>query len=183
VHPDLTRIPHAGIRTHHSALALPALMVVVGLAIAGVVWWAMKLPNQKPQPLTPVSAVPAPPAQGAPAERSVPRPAPPAATGATAPNPALAQLALHVSEDSWIEVSDADGRHLLHGLVSGGSARELAGTPPLHVVLGKAPAVALALNGQRLDLEKLARRDGSARLIIDAAGQVSAAPARLAHGD
>ena len=102
---------------------------------------------------------------------------------APAPNPALAQLALHVTEDSWIEVSDAEGRHLLHGLVSAGSARELAGTPPLHVVLGKAPAVAMALNGQHLDVQKLARRDGSARLVIDAAGQVSAAPARLAHGD
>jgi cytoskeleton protein RodZ len=82
-----------------------------------------------------------------------------------------------------VEISDADGRALLHGLLGAGSTRELSGTPPLRVVLGNSPAVALAVNGQPVSIDGLAHRDGSARLLIDAAGHASVAPARLAHGD
>jgi hypothetical protein len=51
------------------------------------------------------------------------------------------------------------------------------------VVLGNAPAVTLRVNGQALLPGTLVRRDGSAHLMIDAAGRVSAAAPRLAHGD
>jgi hypothetical protein len=51
------------------------------------------------------------------------------------------------------------------------------------VVLGNAPAVALRLNGEPVIPGTLVRRDGSAHLLIDATGRVSAAAPRLAHGD
>jgi cytoskeleton protein RodZ len=187
VHPDLTQIPHQGGPARAATLALPALLVVVGLAVAGVIWWAMKLPPEKARPLAPATAVPVPaPSDPRTHPAASPAPAAPANAAQTLPAAAAAgaaQLDLKFAADSWVEISDADGRHLLHGLMGAGSARELSGTPPLRVVLGNTPAVAVVLNGQPLSLSGLARHDGSARLLIDSAGRVSPAPARLAHGD
>jgi cytoskeleton protein RodZ len=187
VHPDLTQIPRQESAPRTAAVALPALLVVVGLAVAGVIWWAIKLPADKAHPLEPPTAAPAATPPAAPTERSTPAPvSPPRASAAQSVVAAAggdSQLRLRFAADSWVEISDADGRHLLHGLVSAGSARELSGTPPLRVVLGNTPAVSVALNGQPVDLAGLAHRDGSARLLIDSGGHASPAPARLAHGD
>lgn len=190
VHPDLTQIPHQGATPRSAAVALPALLVVVGVAIAGVVWWAMKLPPEKARPLLPQTAAPAaPPPAAAPLERAVPAatPAAPPRTSAMWAAPtagdAGAQLALKFAADSWVEVSDADGHHLLQGIVGAGTVRELSGNPPLRVVLGNTPAVSMALNGAPVSLAGFARRDGSARLLVDSTGRASPAPARLAHGD
>jgi cytoskeleton protein RodZ len=110
------------------------------------------------------------------------------AAGGTAAPPAAAPagqtlLSLKFSALSWAEVSDSSGRRLLQGLYGADSARTLSGAPPLRVVLGNAPAVTLRVNGQAVALEGLARRDGSARVLIDADGHASVAPPRLAHGD
>jgi cytoskeleton protein RodZ len=189
VHPDLTQIPHQGGTPRSAAVALPALVVVVGLAIAGVVWWAMKLPPEKARPVLPQTAAPAAPPAAVPLERAVPpaAPAAPPRTSAMQTTPAAgdagAQLALKFAADSWVEISDADGRHLLHGIVGAGTVRELSGNPPLRVVLGNTAAVSMALNGAPVSLAGLARRDGSARLLVDSTGRASPAPARLAHGD
>src|SRR5262249_48750425 len=93
------------------------------------------------------------------------------------------QLALQFSGTSWVEISDADGRRLLQGLVDAGSMRALSGAAPLHVVLGNAPAVALEVNGHAVALAGLVHRDGSARLGIDGAGRATSAARRLAHED
>jgi cytoskeleton protein RodZ len=185
-HPDLTRIPHSPAPRASSVLVLPALLLVVGAAIAGVVWWALKLPAQKPsQPST--AAVPQ-SGQAAAAPRSAPAPVTPppissSNAGAAAASPPAAQLDLSFSGASWVEIADADGHHLLHGLIAPGSARELGGTPPWHVVLGNSPVVAVQVNGRAVSLEGLTQQDGSARLLIDATGHASPVPARLAHGD
>jgi cytoskeleton protein RodZ len=108
----------------------------------------------------------------------------PAPVRSYAPVPAgQVQLTLTFAAASWVGVSDADGRHLLQGLFSAGSAHSVNGTPPLHVVLGNAPQVALAINGKPVPVGALAHRDGSLRLLVDASGRVSAAAPRLAHGD
>ena len=201
VHPDLTRIPRGQTTKPASRIMLPALLLVVACALAGLLWWLFTLPGEKPQPLP--ALAPAAPAAGtaagaaAPAAPETPAP-PPAATGsATQPAPAApavpgaaagggagqAQLVLQFSAISWAEVSDADGRHLLQGLFAPGSSRALSGTPPLRVVLGNAPSVALQLNGQTVSVSGLMHHDGSARLLIDGAGRATAAPPRLAHGD
>ena len=187
--PDLTRIPRSE-PPARSRLLLPALLLVVGCAMTGLLWWFLSLPGEKARPLAP-----APPAGAAPAD-SEPR------TGsngaAAAPSGALpparagaalvrgrgeAQLDLTFNTGCWVEISDADGRRLLHGLIEAGKVRTLVGTPPLRVVLGNSPGVALQLNGRPLNVAGLVHRDGSARLLIDADGQVTAAAARLAHGD
>jgi len=172
--PDLTRIPHAMPASTARRVA-PTLLGVAALVIAALSWWFVRTPDETPQAL----AAAAPPPTAAPAA-----PAAPAASEPTAPAAPAGQLqlTLRFSGLSWVEVSDTTGRRLLQGLYAD-SARTLSGSPPLRLVLGNAPAVALQLNGQPLPLAGLARRDGSARVLIDAEGHASAAPPRLAHGD
>jgi len=90
---------------------------------------------------------------------------------------------LNFTAASWVDVADASGHRLLHGLIAPGTTRSLNGVPPLRVVLGNSPAVALRFNGQPVSVNGLMHRDGSVRLLIDNGGRATAAPARLAHGD
>jgi cytoskeleton protein RodZ len=197
--PDLTRIPRATEVTRSSPLLLPALLLVVGVALVGVVWWLRNLPHQTGQPL---GQVPPEPAAGSadatagssagvaagesPTDRGgAPPGTPTPPRGGSLPTSSTGQTQLDVrfSAVSWVEISDAEGRRLLQGLYAGGSTHEVRGTAPLRVVLGNAPAVDLELNGQPLQLAGLVHRNGSAYLSIDRAGHVSAAAPRLAHGD
>jgi cytoskeleton protein RodZ len=194
--PDLTRIPRREPEERGSRLLLPALLLVVGFAIAGSLWWLLTLPGEKARPL-PVehipseAAAPAPQADagGASAEGSAAAAEGSAATPTTARGPVApgaapeARLELTFSAASWVEIADVSGRHLLQGLIEGGSTRTLSGSTPLLVVLGNAPAVALRFNGQPVLPGALVRRDGSAHLLIDSSGRVSAAAPRLAHGN
>lgn len=192
--PDLTRIPRGEPEQRSSRLLLPAALVVVGLAVAGLLGWLLTLPGEKARPL------PADRPQSADTARAADVTAPgadagttPAAAESTAPPTSLrapvstggtkAQLDLAFSAPSWVEVSDVEGRHLLHGLIAAGSTRTLTGTAPLLVVLGNAPAVTLRFNGEPVTPGTLMHRDGSVHLLIDTAGRVSAAAPRLAHGD
>jgi cytoskeleton protein RodZ len=199
--PDLTRIARREPEQRGSRLLLPALLVVVGFAVAGALWWLLTLPGEKAHPL-PAERAPAADAARA-AEVAAPsgEVAVPGADTGTAPTPAQralpptslrapvstggteARLDLVFSAPSWVEVSDVAGRHLLHGLIEAGSTRTLTGTAPLLVVLGNAPAVTLRFNGEPVTAGPLVRRDGSAHLLIDAAGRLSAPAPRLAHGD
>lgn len=182
--PDLTRIPHRE-PDRDSSLVLPALIVLGVFAAVGVLWWVVTLPGVKPQPVAPPPAAaaqaPQPAAASEVAATVGPGPAAPpgahlaAATAATVPGEA--RLALKFSDVSWVEVYDAGGRRLLQGLGSADSARTLSGAPPLRVVLGNAPAVAMQLNGHPVTLDGLVHRDHSARFVVDAAGHVAPAPA------
>jgi cytoskeleton protein RodZ len=190
--PDLTRIPRREPEERGSRLLLPALLLVIGLTIAGSLWWLLTLPGEKARPLpvehTP-SETPQAAAGGTTTEGSAAAVQGSAATPTTARGPMIpgaapdARLELTFSAASWVEVADASGRHLLQGLIDGGSSRILSGSAPLRVVLGNAPAVALRFNGQPVLPGALVRRDGSAHLLIDSSGRVSAAAPRLAHGN
>jgi cytoskeleton protein RodZ len=203
VRPDLTRIPRPDVGNRSARLLLPALLLVVGFAVAGLLWWVFTLPGEKAQPVPIASPLPAASAAGGadagaaqavPADTGASAAAALAAAGATVrPGPAVGsapagaaapgQLNLRFAAACWVEVSDAGGRRLLGGLIEAGSTRALSGTTPLHVVLGNAAAVELRLNGQPVSLSGLVRHDGSAHLLIDAAGRASAEAPRLAHGD
>ena len=178
VHPDLTRIPRVERPSESSHLVLPALLTVVGLALAGVLWWVFTLPGARPQALvTPPPAAAETPAAGAARPAETPGLAaeaspPGAGTGSSAAS-AGQTIALKLSADSWVQVADARGRVLLDGLLPGGSTRAVTGAAPLRVVLGNAPAVTLEVNGRPVSLAGLVRRRGDAHLLVDAAGQVS----------
>lgn len=183
--PDLTRIARGEPDSDFSRLMVPALLILVGFALAGILWWVLTVQSGKPQPvrgLTPATAAPAVTAAGA----STPGAAPPTASGpandAAVTTAGQAQLALKFSAPSWVEVYDAGGRRLLHGVEAADSARTLAGATPLRVVLGNAPGVALQVNGQAVALEGLVHHDGSAHILIDGAGRASAAHGGVPRG-
>ena len=171
--PDLTRIPRSDPGNGAARLVLPALLGLVAVALAVLLWRVLSTPGEKPQPLAaspPVASASAPQATAGAADEIAP------AASAT-------RLALQFSALSWVEVSDASGRRLLQGLYAAGSTRTLSGAAPLRVILGNAPAVALRVNDQAVRLGGLVRHDGSARLLIDGDGRTTPAPPRLAHGD
>jgi cytoskeleton protein RodZ len=192
--PDLTRIPRGERAPDSARFMLPALLGVIGLTLAGLLWWLLTLPGAKPHPLAPavISAstlstdagtaaeAPAAPAPGpSAAPRAAALPAPPAFTaGGTA-----ATLTLKFSGESWVQVADGRGHTLLDGLQPAGSTRAVTGPAPLRVVLGNAPAVALEVNGHAASLAGLVRRRGDAHVSIDASGAVSSTISPPAGGN
>jgi cytoskeleton protein RodZ len=197
--PDLTRIPRGEPGVDTARLMVPALLILVGFALAGILWWLLTMERAKStaagaaQPA--VAAAPPLAAAGGAAGDSAPSAAEPASTAAALQPPpaaaadtaravpsAAAQLALQFKAASWVEVYDARGRRLLHGVEAADSARTLAGAAPLRVVLGNAPGVALQLNGQAVPLEGLVHHDGSAHILIDGTGRASATHSGVPRG-
>lgn len=118
-----------------------------------------------PTVLTP--AVPAVPAVAAPAPP--PTAAAPAAVAGTPADSAGAagavRLKFNFDQDSWVEVTDKTGQKLVSSKNPGGSEREVAGVPPLTVVIGNASHVKLSANGKAMDLAPRSKED-VARLIV-----------------
>ncbi|HYM26748.1 MAG TPA: RodZ domain-containing protein [Steroidobacteraceae bacterium] len=192
--PDLTRIPRRSAAPDSARFMLPVLLLVVGAALAGALWWVLNVPRAKSQPLAatpasvtaPAAETPAPPAAapaGGAAAATAPRTTAAAPERSASPAAGETRLALAFSAASWVDVSDAGGRRLLQGLIDAGAARTLSGAAPLRVILGNARGVALQVDGRPVVLAGLVRRDGSARLLIDETGRAALAPPRLAHGD
>jgi cytoskeleton protein RodZ len=198
--PDLTRIPRGERAPESARLMLPALLAVIGLTCAGLVWWLLTLPGAKPHPLPP----PATPAAtvstdvGTAAEAPAPSARSPVAAQGTVAAPGMVArpaaavpaesgpgqtLTLKFSGDSWVQITDARGRTLLDGLQPAGSTRAVTGAAPLRVVLGYAPVVALEVNGRAASFAGLVRRRGDAHLSIDASGAVSAAASPPERGE
>jgi cytoskeleton protein RodZ len=180
--PDLTRIPHRGPAGHSRRLVALALLVLVAVAIAGVLWWLLTLPAAKPRPLAERPLPLGEPATVTVADSSAARLVSAVTAAQSAPGAGDAQLALRFSAISWVAVYDASGRRLLEGISAPDSARTLSGAPPLKVVLGNAPGVAVHLNGQKVPLDGLVRRDGSARFVIDRSGHAAAVPPQSVPG-
>jgi cytoskeleton protein RodZ len=84
-----------------------------------------------------------------------------------------AQLTLRFSAESWAEVYDSNGERLFYDIGSADSVRTFKATPPLRVVLGNAPGVAVEVNGRAADLATLTHPDGSAQFVVGRAGRVS----------
>jgi len=63
-----------------------------------------------------------------------------------------ARLQVSVSADSWIEISDADGRELEMDLLRGGSKKSYQGKTPFRILIGRASAVRLSANGEPVDM-------------------------------
>ena len=185
--PDLTRIPRAEHSPEASRLLLPALVGVVALALAGLVWWLLTLPRSRAHqtPTTVAQAIP-PAATGAsvPPVPNLSDPSPDAAAAAATPAadpPAAAagavRLAMSFNGASWVKVWDANGKALVDGLMASGSSRTVEGAAPLRLVLGNAAAVTLALNDRPLSLQGLVRKRGDAHVSVDAAGNIAASAA------
>ena len=78
------------------------------------------------------------------------------------------KVALRLSADSWVVISDGSGKELLYELMRGGSTRVLEGVPPpLQVVLGNSPAVTVEYNGVIFDHSRF-NSGGVARFVLGA---------------
>ena len=61
-------------------------------------------------------------------------------------------LSISTSADTWVEISDSAGSQLELDLLRAGSSREYDGKPPFNVMIGRASAVELSVNGSNVDL-------------------------------
>lgn len=158
-------------------------IAVVGLIALGVVGWLTT--RQDMQTRTPTAALaPARPAPvAAPADT-----APPAAGEATTtsaadaqpasteakpesvsganPSEAVPTLMLRFSGQSWVEVTDANGRILLSQLSSAGAEHALDGEVPLTVVIGDAGKTSVEVRGEAFNLQPFTRNN-VARITIN----------------
>lgn len=116
-------------------------------------------PSKSP-PATPSESPPARAPSGASLQSAAAQPAgTPSATADGA-------LRFRFERESWVEVRDAGGKVLLHGMQPAGSERQVAGTRPYSLTVGNAGHVQLEFDGRPVDLAAIARQ-GVARLKVD----------------
>lgn len=80
-------------------------------------------------------------------------------------------LIVDLLEDSWLEVYSADGKRLEYDLLRAGQRREFRAEPPFRLLLGRASAVALELDGMVLSFDGQDRAD-LVSLEVQADGQI-----------
>jgi cytoskeleton protein RodZ len=69
------------------------------------------------------------------------------------------RLTFSFTQDCWVEIKDAQGGSLFSDLSKSGDTLDLVGHPPFHILLGNAPAVTLAFNGERVALSPHTRNN------------------------
>jgi len=69
------------------------------------------------------------------------------------------RLQISVSADSWVEISDAGGRELEMDLLRGGSEKSYRGKTPFRILIGRASAVRLSMNGKEVDMSPFSSGD------------------------
>lgn len=112
------------------------------------------------------------PATVAAAPATTPKVEAPSEPNKAAAPPGQVRIALRFSGESWVEVTDANGQPVVYQLFEAGQARELNAAPPLRVFLGQAAAVTLTIDGRKVDLAPLTKRDATARFSVGAGGGV-----------
>jgi cytoskeleton protein RodZ len=68
-------------------------------------------------------------------------------------------LELQISADSWVEITDMNGRELEMDLLRGGTNKRYRGEPPFRILIGRASAVHLFMDGDELDLTTFTKDD------------------------
>lgn len=139
------------------------LVVVVAIILVLFVWLSrskpimpqatvetIELPAVMPTPASVVIAVPSPDAlvvsSKAPAAAKVIK------TESNSASKQSASIRLTFDADSWVKVTDNDGRILLSQLNSSGSEQHLKGRPPFSVVIGNISGVRLYYQGKLVEL-------------------------------
>ena len=193
--PDLTRIPHVSAAGSRLAVrtASVGVALLVALLVVSALWWGwshwhkrLSMPGQSPtaahqgtwQPAQrPAAAVPA-AGHGAGPRGGAPAAAGQGAAGgvAAASSAGSVRITLRFASPSWAEVDDAGGRHLYRSLVPAASMRVVQGRAPLHVVLGYAPGVTLAVNGRLTSFAAFVQANHTASFLITADGRVRSGP-------
>jgi cytoskeleton protein RodZ len=97
----------------------------------------------------------------------------PESHSATAAVDGTHRLAMTTSADTWVEILDGQGTQLELDLIRAGSEREYQGVEPFHIMLGRASAVVMTLDGEAIDLGPHTRGN-VARLVLGDAAAASA---------
>lgn len=206
--PDLARIPRAPVRAVDPKVwTRRAVAVGLTVLIAAAAWlilgWgsssvpapvaATPAPVAEPPPtavpattpvttptIAPAPAAPTPVAEAAsePESESESAPAPAQIAAPTPVSTGAAVLRLVPRQPSWIEVYDASNRRRYYGNAAAGTPLALRGEAPFSVVLGRADAVAIELDGRPITLPAAFVYNATAFVTIDAAGNVQRAAAR-----
>ncbi|MFN5047428.1 helix-turn-helix domain-containing protein [Roseateles sp.] len=109
------------------------------------------LQSQAPVPAVNVPPAPATAASAVPVPGAVPTPT------ASAPLPGQVPMQIKAREDSWVEVSDAQGQVLFSRLLRGGEQASLNVQPPLRLRVGNVAGTDILLRGSPVDLAAQAR--------------------------
>lgn len=80
-------------------------------------------------------------------------------TGELLPQQTGSVLVIDVLEDSWLEVYAGDGQRLEYDLLRSGDRRRFEAEPPFRLLLGRASAIALELDGKPVAFEGQDRAD------------------------
>jgi cytoskeleton protein RodZ len=188
--PDMTRALKVRLRPDSQRLVAPGVVGLIAIAIAGGVWVVLQALNRDapesattelvvPPTTAPDSAEPLPvappPAVIVPPKASVKAPPKTAeqAAPAAAKKPRTLDVTLKFAADSWVEIYDVNGERLFYDIGSADSVRSVTGTPPLRVVLGNAPGVALEVNGRAAKVPGSALQDEGAQFTINRAGRIA----------
>lgn len=117
---------------------------------------------------TPAASAPIPAVPPQAATKPIPQIAAPAPQSSAAPatpgRPGI--IRMEFNEESWVEVTDRDGRVLLSKVFPRGSEQSLNGKSPFSLVIGLSSAVRLTYKGKAVDLAPHARA-GVARLTLE----------------
>jgi len=62
------------------------------------------------------------------------------------------QLIITTSADTWVEISDSEGEQLELDLIRAGSSRKYQGKEPFDIMIGRASAVELSMDGRDINL-------------------------------
>jgi cytoskeleton protein RodZ len=146
------------------------LSAVVVIAVGSVVIEWLLRPDEppavvsKPAPRGPVAATPSPVV--APAPEVVPAPPPLEVATEQGPIPGMRasivmakRIELVFTDESWVEIRDAEGRVLFSQLNQPGTRRKVEGAAPFSLVIGNATGVQLRYNDADVDLAPFTRTD------------------------
>jgi cytoskeleton protein RodZ len=150
-----------------SRLFVLGLAVVALIALGVVGWYATRQPSDSPAKSAGRTMAPA----AAPTSAAVTAPPPPvveaptpaatateaAPTSAEAASGPVPLVTMTFNGVSWVEVTDANGKVLLSQLAKAGEVHQPSGTPPLSIVIGDASKATVAVRGEPMNLETVAR--------------------------
>lgn len=82
------------------------------------------------------------------------------------------ELILRFGAESWVDIVDAQGRRVEHGLIAAGSERRYAAGQASRILLGDAEAVQVSLDGRAVDLAPY-REANIVRFTVSSQGRIT----------
>ncbi len=87
------------------------------------------------------------------------------ATSSMTPIATVSGLVIRTSQESWVDVRDAEDRKLVYDMVPAGRTIRAEGKTPIKVFVGNAPGVQLEWNGAPYDFTRY-QRGNTARFAV-----------------